>query len=120
MALKIRLSRGGSKKRPYYRIVLADTRAPRDGRYIEKLGTYNPLLSKDNDQRVTFDKERVEHWLKNGAKPSDRVIKFLSADKIMEDITRNMFSELVKRNKNLPPSESLKITTMAGCSAVNK
>ena len=89
MALKIRLSRGGSKKRPYYRIVLADARAPRDGRYIEKLGTYNPLLSKDNDKRVTFDKERVEHWLKNGAKPSDRVIKFLSADKIMEDITRN-------------------------------
>ena len=60
MALKIRLSRGGSKKRPYYRIVLADARAPRDGRYIEKLGTYNPLLSKDNDQRVTFDKEREE------------------------------------------------------------
>ena len=89
MALKIRLSRGGSKKRPYYRIVLADARAPRDGRYIEKLGTYNPLLSKDNEQRVVFDKERIEHWLKNGAKPTDRVTKFLAADKIIEDIERN-------------------------------
>ncbi len=89
MSLKIRLSRGGSKKRPYYRIVLADSRAPRDGRYIEKLGTYNPLLSKDNDQRITFDKERIEHWLKNGAKPTDRVIKFLSAEKIVEDIKRD-------------------------------
>ena len=89
MALKIRLSRGGSKKRPYYRIVLADARAPRDGRCIEKLGTYNPLLSKDNEQRVVFDKERIEHWLKNGAKPTDRVTKFLAADKIIEDIERN-------------------------------
>ena len=89
MSLKIRLSRGGSKKRPYYRIVLADTRSPRDGRYIERLGTYNPLLSKDDKQRFVFDKERLEHWLKNGAKPTDRIIKFLAAEKIMEDIKRD-------------------------------
>ena len=89
MSLKIRLSRGGSKKRPYYRIVLADTRSPRDGRYIERLGTYNPLLSKDDKQRFVFDKERIEHWLKNGAKPTDRIIKFLAAEKIMEDIKRD-------------------------------
>ncbi|PPR14986.1 MAG: 30S ribosomal protein S16, partial [Alphaproteobacteria bacterium MarineAlpha9_Bin3] len=89
MPLKIRLSRGGNKKRPHYRIVLADSRAPRDGRFIERLGTYNPLLSKDSDQRIVFNEERVKHWLKNGAKPSDRVTKFLSQVKIIEDIKRD-------------------------------
>ena len=89
MPLKIRLSRGGNKKRPHYRIVLADSRAPRDGRFIERLGTYNPLLSKDNDQRIVFNEERIKYWLKNGAKPSDRITKFLSQAKIMEDIKRD-------------------------------
>ena len=89
MPLKIRLSRGGNKKRPHYRIVLADSRAPRDGRFIERLGTYNPLLSKDNDQRIVFNEERIKHWLKNGAKPTDRVTKFLSQVKIVEDIKRD-------------------------------
>ncbi|MDH5723538.1 MAG: 30S ribosomal protein S16 [Alphaproteobacteria bacterium] len=77
MALSIRLSRGGRKKRPFYRIVVADKRMPRDGRYIEKLGTYNPLLENDNDNRVVLEKERVEYWLKQGAKPSERVARFL-------------------------------------------
>lgn len=77
MALAIRLSRGGRKKRPFYRIVVADKRMPRDGRYIEKLGTYNPLLENDNDNRVVLEKERVEYWLGQGAKPSERVAKIL-------------------------------------------
>jgi len=77
MAVKIRLARGGTKKRPFYRIVAADERAPRDGRYIEKLGTYNPLLAKDSPERVVMDVERVQHWLSNGAKPTDRVHRFL-------------------------------------------
>ena len=89
MPLKIRLSRGGNKKRPHYRIVVADSRAPRDGKFIERLGTYNPLLSKDNDQRIVFNEERIKHWLNNGAKPTDRVTKFLSQVKIIEDIKRD-------------------------------
>jgi len=89
MPLKIRLSRGGNKKRPHYRIVLADSRAPRDGRFIERLGTYNPLLAKDNDQRVVLNEERIKHWLKNGAQSTDRVTKFLSELKIIEDIKRD-------------------------------
>lgn len=79
MALSIRLSRGGAKKRPFYRIVVADARAPRDGRFIEKLGTYNPLLPKDSAERVTLDTERAKHWLSVGAQPTDRVERFLDA-----------------------------------------
>ena len=79
MALSIRLSRGGAKKRPFYRIVVADARAPRDGRFIEKLGTYNPLLPKDSAERVTLDTERAAHWLSVGAQPTDRVERFLDA-----------------------------------------
>ena len=77
MAMKLRLARGGSKKRPMYRIVAADSRAPRDGRYIERLGTYNPLLPKDNEQRVTMNVERVQYWLGQGAEPTDRVSRML-------------------------------------------
>jgi small subunit ribosomal protein S16 len=77
MALKIRMSRGGSKKRPFYRIVVADSRMPRDGRFIEKLGTYNPLLPKEGGERVKLDTDRAKHWLDQGAKPSDRVARFL-------------------------------------------
>lgn len=79
MALSIRLSRGGAKKRPFYRIVVADSRAPRDGRFIEKLGTYNPLLAKDSAERITLDAERAKHWLSVGAQPTDRVARFLDA-----------------------------------------
>ncbi len=77
MALKIRLSRGGRKSRPFYRIVVADSRMPRDGRYIERLGTYNPLLNDQDENRVTLVKERIEYWLSQGAKPSERVAIFL-------------------------------------------
>ncbi len=79
MAMKIRLARGGSKKRPFYRIVAADSRMPRDGRFIEKLGTYNPLLAKDSEDRVKMDAERVQYWLDQGAQPTDRISRFLEA-----------------------------------------
>lgn len=83
MALKIRLSRGGAKKRPFYRIVVADSRSPRDGRYIERLGTYNPMVAKDHPERLKFNEERVRHWLSNGAVPSDRVARFLGQNSII-------------------------------------
>ncbi|WP_168727499.1 MULTISPECIES: 30S ribosomal protein S16 [Sphingomonas] len=89
MALSIRLSRGGSKKRPYYRVVVADARSPRDGRFIEKIGTYNPLLAKDSPERVKLDAERASHWLKMGAQPTDRVARFLDALGVKERAPRN-------------------------------
>jgi small subunit ribosomal protein S16 len=79
MAMKIRLARGGSKKRPFYSIVATDSRMPRDGRFLEKLGTYNPLLAKDDEKRVVIDLDRVAHWLGQGAQPTDRVARFLEA-----------------------------------------
>ncbi|MDA0223372.1 MAG: 30S ribosomal protein S16 [Proteobacteria bacterium] len=84
MAMKIRLARGGSKKRPYYSIVAADSRMPRDGRFIEKLGTYAPLLPKDSAERVTMDVDRVKHWLAQGAQVTDRVSRMLEAAGIIE------------------------------------
>jgi len=78
MSLRIRLSRGGAKKRPFYRIVVADSRSPRDGRFIEKIGTYNPMLGRDDPNRISLDTDRVKHWLGVGALPSDRVAKFLA------------------------------------------
>ncbi len=78
MALKIRLARGGAKKRPYYSIVIADARSPRDGRFIERVGTYNPMVDKDHVDRLKLQPERIQHWLKSGALPTDRVAKFLS------------------------------------------
>ena len=79
MSLKIRLARAGAKKRPYYRIVVADSRSPRDGRYIEKLGTYNPLLPRDSAERVKLIEDRIKHWMGVGAQPTDRVLRFLDA-----------------------------------------
>jgi small subunit ribosomal protein S16 len=89
MAVSIRLSRGGAKKRPYYRIVVADSRSPRDGSFIEKIGTYNPLLGKDDAKRVVLDTERAKHWLSNGAQPTDRVARFLDAAGVKERAARN-------------------------------
>jgi len=89
MAMKIRLARGGSKKRPFYRVVAADSRMPRDGRYVEKLGTYNPLVAKDSEERVQLDMERVKYWLGQGAQPTERVIRFLEAAGVMEKAVRN-------------------------------
>jgi len=89
MALSIRLSRGGSKKRPYYRIVVADARSPRDGRFIEKIGTYNPLLGKEDEKRVVLDAERATHWLGVGAQPTDRVARFLDKAGVKERAARS-------------------------------
>ncbi|MEQ9145971.1 MAG: 30S ribosomal protein S16 [Parvibaculaceae bacterium] len=89
MALKIRLARGGTKKRPYYRIVVADVRSPRDGRFIEKVGSYNPLLPKDHAERVKLDNERIQHWMSNGAKPTDRVLRFLDEAGLAKRPARN-------------------------------
>ncbi|TKD52188.1 30S ribosomal protein S16 [Sphingomonas baiyangensis] len=85
----MRLSRGGSKKRPYYRIVIADARRPRDGKFIEKIGTYNPLLAKDSPERVKLDTDRAKHWLGVGAQPTDRVLRFLDAAGVKERAPRN-------------------------------
>ncbi|RJY08809.1 30S ribosomal protein S16 [Aurantiacibacter aquimixticola] len=89
MSVAIRLSRGGAKKRPYYRIVAADSRYARDGKYLEQLGTYNPLLAKDDPARVKLVEDRIKYWLGVGAKPSDRVLRFLDAAGIMERPARN-------------------------------
>lgn len=89
MAMKIRLARAGSKKRPFYRIVATDSRMPRDGRFIEKLGTYSPLLPKENEDRVRLKVDRINHWLGQGAKPSDRVSRMLESAGLLEPKTRN-------------------------------
>ena len=89
MAVAIRLSRGGAKKRPYYRIVVADSRAARDGKYLEQIGTYNPMLPKDSGERVKLNEDRARHWLSVGAQPSDRVHRFLDAAGILERSPRN-------------------------------
>ena len=84
MSLKIRLARGGAKKRPYYRIVIADARAPRDGKFIERVGSYNPLLPKDHEERVKLLDDRIKYWLSKGAQPTDRVLRFLDAAGILK------------------------------------
>jgi small subunit ribosomal protein S16 len=89
MALAMRLSRGGSKKRPYYKIVVADARAPRDGKFIERIGSFNPLLAKDDANRVILDADRAKHWLTAGAQPSDRVARFLDAAGVKERAPKN-------------------------------
>jgi small subunit ribosomal protein S16 len=96
MAVNIRLSRGGSKKRPYYKIVVADARSPRDGRVIERIGSYNPLLAKDNPERVKLDTERATYWIGVGAQPTDRVARFLDALGVKERAARN------NPNKGIP------------------
>ena len=99
MATAIRLARGGSKKRPYYKIVVADSRSPRDGRFIERIGSYNPLLAKDNPERVKLDADRAKHWLSVGAQPSDRVARFLDAAGVQERAARNNPNKAVPGEK---------------------
>jgi len=88
MALKIRLARGGAKKRPFYRIVVADARSPRDGRFIEKVGTYNPLLPQGNDLRIVLNEERIKHWLSVGAQPTDRLVRVFADKGLVGQVTR--------------------------------
>jgi small subunit ribosomal protein S16 len=89
MALKIRLARGGSKKRPYYQIVVADARSPRDGRFLEKVGSWNPMLAKDNPQRIELKADLIKEWIAKGAQPTDRVLRFLDEAGISKRETRN-------------------------------
>lgn len=89
MSIAMRMARSGSKKRPYYKIVIADIRAPRDGKFIERIGSYNPLLAKDDEKRVVLDLDRAKHWLSAGAQPSDRVARFLDAAGLMKREARN-------------------------------
>lgn len=106
MSLKIRLSRGGAKKRPFYRIVVADSRSPRDGRYIEKVGTFNPLLPRDSADRIQLDTDRVKHWLSNGALPTDRVLRFLDAEGLMKREPRNNPEKAKPGKKRLEREEA--------------
>ena len=89
MALKIRLARGGSKKRPYYQIVVADARSPRDGRFLEKVGSWNPMLAKDNPQRVELKADLIKEWIAKGAQPTDRVLRFLAEAGLAERAARS-------------------------------
>ena len=108
MALTIRLARVGAKKRPQFRVVVADSRYPRDGRFIEKLGTYNPMLPKDSKERVTLELERVKHWLSKGAQPSDRVSRFLDAAGLMKRKARNNPQRAVPRAERKAQAEAAK------------
>jgi small subunit ribosomal protein S16 len=111
MATKIRLARGGSKKRPYYRIVASDARAPRDGDYIEKLGTYNPLLAKDNADRVQYDAERMKYWLSTGAQPTETVARLLRKDGLVN--TKPKFTPKENSGKLRPRAQARKDAEIA-------
>lgn len=106
MSLKIRLARAGAKKRPYYRIVVADSRSPRDGRYIEKIGTYDPLLPKDSGDRVKLVEDRVKHWLGVGAQPTDRVLRFLDKAGMRKRDARNNPEKAKPGQKRLDREEA--------------
>ena len=99
MSLKIRLTRGGAKKRPYYRIVVADARSPRDGRFIEKIGSYDPMKAKDSAERVVLDLEKAKDWLAKGAQPTDRVLRFLDAAGLTKRPARNNPNKAVPGEK---------------------
>jgi len=108
MSLKIRLARAGAKKRPFYRIVVADSRSPRDGRYIEKIGTFNPLLPRDSAERVNFNEDRAKHWLSHGALPTDRVLRFFDAAGLMKREARNNPEKAQPGKKRLEREEAKK------------
>jgi small subunit ribosomal protein S16 len=113
MSLKIRLARAGAKKRPFYRIVVADSRSPRDGRYIEKIGTFNPLLPRDSAERVNFDEDRAKHWLSNGALPTDRVLRFFDAAGLMKREARNNPEKALPGKKRQEREEAKKAAVEA-------
>ncbi|MCF6444204.1 30S ribosomal protein S16 [Nereida sp. MMG025] len=119
MAMKIRLARGGSKKRPFYRVVAADSRMARDGRFIEKLGTYNPLLPKDSEERVKLDMERVQYWLGEGAQPTDRVSRFLEAAGVLEKKERANMKKAVPGKKAQERAEEKAAKAAAAEEAAN-
>jgi small subunit ribosomal protein S16 len=106
MSLKIRLARVGAKKRPQFRVVVGDSRYPRDGRFIENLGTYNPMLPKDSKERVKLDLDRVKHWLSKGAQPSDRVLRFLDAAGVRKRTPRNNPERAIPREERKKQAEA--------------
>jgi small subunit ribosomal protein S16 len=113
MALSIRLARVGAKKRPQFRVVVADSRYPRDGRFIEKLGTYNPMLPKDSKERVTLEIERIKHWISKGAQPSDRVLRFLDAAGVLKRKPRSNPEKAVPRAERKAQAEAAKTAAAA-------
>src|SRR4029453_10196245 len=113
--LAIRMTRHGAKKRPFFHIVVADSRSPRDGRFIEKLGTYNPLLPREHAQRITLGNERIAHWLMVGAQPSDRVAKFLAQAEMMKPRERR--EQTKKPQPRAKAQEPLKAATAAAAAA---
>ena len=119
MAMKIRLARGGSKKRPFYRIVAADSRMPRDGRFLEKLGTYNPLLPKDSEDRVKMDVERIQHWLAQGAQPTDRISRMLENAGVIAKKERANLKKAVPGKKAQDRAEEKAAKAAAATEAAN-
>ena len=119
MAVSIRLARGGAKKRPYYRIVVANSRDTRDGRFIEKIGTYNPLLAKDSPERVKLDTERAKYWIGVGAQPTDRVARFLDAMGVKERAARNNPNKAVPGEKAKERAEERAAKLAAAQEAAN-
>jgi|SRR4029077_1739913 small subunit ribosomal protein S16 len=117
MSLVIRLARAGTKKRPVYHIVVADSRAPRDGRFIERLGYFNPLLPKEKTERLKFDIEKAQAWMKKGAQPSDRVMRFLDAAGIMKRPKRNNPEKAVPRKERKAKDEEATKAKEAGDAA---
>lgn len=115
MALKIRLARGGAKKRPFYKIVLADSRSPRDGKFLEKLGTYNPMLPLEHAERLVLKTERVQHWLQIGAQPTDRVARFLAAAGLVAQPKRE--DQTKKNQPKAKAQERLKAAAAAAAAA---
>src|SRR5215467_5248293 len=113
MSLKIRLARAGTKKRPVYHIVIADSRFPRDGRFIERLGYFNPLLPKDKTERLKLDLDKVKAWLAKGARPTDRVLRFLDQAGIMQREKRNNPVRAVPRKERKAQAEEAAIAVMA-------
>ena len=119
MALSIRLARGGAKKRPYYRIVIADSRSPRDGRFIEKVGTYDPMKSKDDPSRISLETEKIQAWLTKGAQPTDRVLRFLDAAGLAKRPARNnpQKAQPGKKAQELANARDLKAKAAAAMAA---
>ena len=114
MAVAIRLARGGSKKRPYYRIVVADSRSPRDGRFIEKVGTYDPMKPKDDAGRVVLETDKIQAWLAKGAQPTDRVLRFLDNAGLMKRSPRNNPQKAVPGKKSQERADARAAAAAAG------
>ncbi len=117
MSLVIRMARAGTKKRPFYHIVVADSRSPRDGRFIERLGHFNPLLPKEKTERLKLDLEKVKAWMVKGAQPSDRVMRFLDAAGIMQRPKRNNPEKAVPRKERKAKEEAAKAAAAPGAAA---